>query len=370
MKMLIKPKTLGVCVGLFMLILAISGPGRAGSKAVDESAWLGVQLQALNDDLREALDMDEDAEGVLIAEVVDDSPADEAGLEEGDVVTAVDGKKVASVEDLVAAVRDRSPGDEIELEIVRDGRRKTITAELGRGGMEREVERVFGSWPGEVGAKARKWMQCWGGERGYLGVGILDLNDDLGQYFKVKEGEGVLITEVADDSPAEEAGLKAGDVVLEYDGKAVRDADEFREYVADTEPGEEVEIVVKRRGRKKTFEVEVGETESPIGYFMEPFQRPGKKHKCGKIVIKGDDGEIEVYSPGGGDWLICPRRAGEPPMPGCRMYLKGLEDLEDLEDLKELDLDDLYELKGLKEEIDDLQKDIEELRRQVEKLKK
>ena len=98
------------------------------------------QLQALNEDLKEAMDMDDDVEGVLIAEVLDDSPAEEAGLEDGDVVTAIDGEEMDSVKELVEAIRDRSPGDEVRIDILRDGRRRTVKAELGESEMEYKVK--------------------------------------------------------------------------------------------------------------------------------------------------------------------------------------------------------------------------------------
>lgn len=385
MKALFNPRLAGVSLSLILLVFALVGVSPAGSEVSEERAWLGVQLQALNDDLREAMDMNEDQEGVLIAEVLDDSPADEAGLEDGDVVMSIDGEDMTSVKELVAAIQDRSPGDRVEIKVLRDGRRRTFNVELGKSEMKRKMKRVnipdishLEDW----GEQAHKWVRACSEERGFLGVSILDLNDDLGQYFKVKEGEGILITEVHEDSPAEEAGLMAGDVVLEFDGKTVKNTEKFRKYVAGTDPGEDVSIVVKRRGRKKTIEAEIGETDWPMGQFMmQGLRAPaGKKHKSGRIVIKGDDGEVEIIDlPEGGGPHICKPRACTPGTKSHRILIGDLEDLDDLEEIEDLeDLDEIIKLHGmhdfddleeLEEELEKLQQEMKELRRELEKLR-
>ena len=366
-KALINPKAVGICLGLFLTVFAVSGMPLAESRSQEQSAWLGVQLQALNDDLKEAMDMKDDVEGVLIAEVLDDSPADEAGLEDGDVVTAVDGEEMESVTDLVAAIRNHSPGDEVRVDVIRDGRRRTFEVELGESDVDYRVRKIRIPEVSNIGDDVHKWVQGWSDDHGYLGVQILDLNDDLGQYFKVKQGEGVLITEVLEDSPAEDAGLMAGDVVLEYDGKEVKDTGKFRKYVARTEPGEEVSLVVKRKGRTKTIAVEIGETGSPMGQFMEGFRMPSARAPGrGRIMIEGDDGEVEVYDiPGGAGSVRLPHMF----MPGARrMIVEDLDD-EDLKELEELRMEDLEDFEDLQEMIKDLRKDMQELREELEELK-
>ena len=378
-------RLLGLGLGLVLVVFALAGTSVAGSKVSEEQAWLGVQLQALNEDLKEAMEMDEDQEGVLIAEVLDDSPADEAGLEDGDVVTSIDGDEMTSVKQVVAAIQDRSPGDRVEIKVLRDGRRRTLNVTLGEAEKKHKMKRLYVpdvSHLQHLGQQAHQWVQTWQDEHGYLGVSILDLNDDLGQYFKVKEGEGVLITEVHEDSPAEDAGLLAGDVVLEFDGKTVKNTEKFRKYVARTEPGEDVTMVVKRKGRKKTIEAEIGEMEAPMGRWMESFGYPsGRKRTSGRIVIKDEDGEVEVIDlPEGSGPFMCKPHASTPGGKCHRVYIGDLEELEGLEELEELeDLHDVIRIHGLEEfedyeELEDamkeLQKEMEELRRELEKLKR
>jgi serine protease Do len=95
--------------------------------------------------------------------------------------------------------------------------------------------------------------------RGRLGVSIQDLDDDLADSFGFGSRNGVLIGDVEAGSPAEEAGLQAGDIIVRYDGAAVSRTDDLRMRVAGTRPGEEVDVEVWRDGRRRTFRVEVGE---------------------------------------------------------------------------------------------------------------
>ncbi|MBN1362523.1 MAG: DegQ family serine endoprotease [Sedimentisphaerales bacterium] len=89
--------------------------------------------------------------------------------------------------------------------------------------------------------------------RGYLGVGIGDVEPDMTDFFDVDEAKGVLITQVTEDSAAEKAGLERGDIILELDGQPVENANVFRNRVAMHKPGTEVQIVVSRDGRRRTL---------------------------------------------------------------------------------------------------------------------
>jgi S1-C subfamily serine protease len=103
-----------------------------------EHAWLGVQMQDVDADVAERLDLPVD-HGALVVEATEDGPADDAGVQGGDsdtgaggdVITAVDGKRVNASDDLAAAISARQPGDTVELEIYRDGKKATVEVELG-----------------------------------------------------------------------------------------------------------------------------------------------------------------------------------------------------------------------------------------------
>lgn len=105
--------------------------------------------------------------------------------------------------------------------------------------------------------------------RGYLGVGIQDLSKELVESFGLDEGtEGVLISQVYDDSPAEKHGLNQGDVLIQMDGMPVKNVGHFRNMIAMTMPGTDIDLTVIRKGKQKTVKVKLGniseaETEEP-----------------------------------------------------------------------------------------------------------
>jgi serine protease Do len=92
-------------------------------------------------------------------------------------------------------------------------------------------------------------------DRGYLGVVIQDITPELAKAFKVEQNSGALVSDVAAGGPAEAAGLKSGDVIVQFDGNPVQDVAQFKIRVAETSPGSKVPLVVKRNGETKNFEV-------------------------------------------------------------------------------------------------------------------
>lgn len=114
-------------------------------------------------------------------------------------------------------------------------------------------------------------------ESGWLGVQVKELDESLREALDFK-GEGVLVQEVFEDSPASEGGLLAGDIITSFAGEEVDELEDFVDMVRDTEPGSEVKIVVIRKGKKKDLEVKIGESEEP-----EIFRKFGKKFKGLKL---------------------------------------------------------------------------------------
>jgi serine protease Do len=113
--------------------------------------------------------------------------------------------------------------------------------------------------------------------RGFLGVNIQDLNSDLADEFHLKSTSGAVITDVTPDSPAAKAGLKSNDVILEFDGKAVKDGRSLKFAVAATDPGHEAKLTVLRDGKNESVTVKVGEL-------------PGEKQKISST--SGGDNDV------------------------------------------------------------------------------
>lgn len=176
--------------------------------------WLGVRIQPVSDAIAQALGLP-DTDGALINEVTQGGPAAKAGLQEGDVVLAVDGETIEDPRDLVFATADEQIGAEATLAVWRDGARKDLSVTIGR-------------QPGGPMEAAQPAGQPQGPEP-QLGASVTALTPELRAQLGLPDGvEGLAVLDVASDSAAAEAGLGRGDVIVEAAGQPVRDADVIR----------------------------------------------------------------------------------------------------------------------------------------------
>ncbi len=249
---------------LAMPLLAAIVVGVTGSAHADDAAgYLGVHLQRIDEGLAEALDRAEE-DGVLIRQVEEDSPAADAGLKPGDILTAIDGETLSSPGDVRKAIRGHAAGETAEIRYLRDGDARTAKVELGEAPDRFWAMESFGRrGPRELGKQGRAWARelRFAGERGYFGVMAQPVSGDLAEYFGV-EGGGALVAEIVEDSPAEKLGLKAGDVITSVAGEPVEGPDDLRRVIRRFEEPESVEVVWTRDGKEKkgTVELEVRES--------------------------------------------------------------------------------------------------------------
>lgn len=249
---------------LFFVVVILStafvncGPQNPRSEARKnrQEGWIGVYAQDLDQELRRYMDID-DKHGVLVNEVLEDSPAEDAGIREEDVITRFDGKRIRDMEDLTRAVKRKEPGDKVKVEIVRDNEKKTVKLRVGE---KPESSYSYRTPSAPRPPQPPTPFSFREGRRVWLGIQMTDLNRDLAEYFGVREKEGVLILSVADDSPAARAGLRAGDVILEIDGDAIRDKEDLIDAISEREAGEEIEIKYQRKGDTETVRVKLERT--------------------------------------------------------------------------------------------------------------
>ncbi|MBU0529206.1 PDZ domain-containing protein [bacterium] len=114
---------------------------------------------------------------------------------------------------------------------------------------------------------------------GFLGVQIQDLSEQLSGYFKVKDGNGVLVSEVVKDSPAEKAGLKAGDIITRVNDKDIENAGDLTMTIRGYEPETKVAVAIIRDGKKKQLDATLGESEQADFYKFDDLGEMGVKHK-------------------------------------------------------------------------------------------
>jgi C-terminal processing protease CtpA/Prc len=251
-----------VAISMLVIIGLVGGFALAKSYKSSKSAWLGIYSQTVDKELAESFDLSVD-HGVVVNEVIEGSPAEDAGLEEDDIIIAVNGTKVTDNEELVEMIGDSHPGDKVTLTVMRDEEELEIPVIL----KERPSEKSL--W-GTAKPKSKNFSYSFNfdGKRSYIGVNLTDLTDQLGGYFGVERGKGALISEVEKDSPAAKAGLQAGDVIVAIDDEKVVEADDVSELVEDHKPGDTVNVTVIRDKKTKNIAVEVGESENnSLGYF-------------------------------------------------------------------------------------------------------
>jgi serine protease Do len=259
--------------------------GAVAQAQTDRPGWLGVSIQDVTEELSEALPRGVH-EGAMINQVVEDSPAEAAGLKEGDIVVKVGQTRVKSTGDLTKAVRDIGAGNSAVIEYYRDGRRMRTTAALTersdkydkakkeykrqRKHRNKDVRR-YGKYDDDDHDivmfddhfAPMAWTYALHAGRPRLGVHLMDLNEQLAEYFQVTEDEGVLVTEVVEESAAEVAGIKAGDVIVSIGDEDVEDSDDIREELRAYREGGEVSVGIVRNGRRQIVAVELEEVDEP-----------------------------------------------------------------------------------------------------------
>ncbi|MBW2098222.1 MAG: DegQ family serine endoprotease [Deltaproteobacteria bacterium] len=170
--------------------------------------WLGVVIQDIDEELAKSFGL-EKTEGVLIAEVSEGSPAEKAGLKQGDIILRLNGKKVDDLGELRNKIALTAPGTKVKLEVLRENKRRTIQVTIG----EQPAGRTIGMAQHEI--------------LGKIGLVVQDLTEELAKQFGYRESQGVLVAEVEPGSPAARVGIRPGHLIEEVNRKRVHNMDEF-----------------------------------------------------------------------------------------------------------------------------------------------
>lgn len=224
--------------------------------------------------------------GVLIEQVNPDSPAAKAGLKAGDVITQFGGQQVKGALEFQRLVRETPPGRTAQITYWRDGKSQTASAELARAPREFSLGGRFGMmqrFHGMQGMPRMPGMRNVPGQRmgrimrpraPRLGITAMDISGQLGNYFNVPGGHGVLVTEVPDDSPSAKGGVHAGDVITKINNKPVHDIAELRAQLIQSQGTKSVRLMVIRKGTETTLTVEPEQPRPP----RPPNQTMGAGH--------------------------------------------------------------------------------------------
>jgi serine protease Do len=204
--------------------------------------WLGVAVQPVTPELADALDL-ETQTGALVSDVTKDGPAAEAGVERGDVIVGFGSQKIEKMRELPRAVAAAAPGTKVDVELIRDGKPRTLTVEIGELKEEAGAAAVAESDEGSTA----------------FGFDISDVPPELRQQLGLGASEGALITRVYPGGAADHAGLRAGDVIVEVDRSQVTG-------------GLDAEQKLRKAGTSTLLDVQRGGTS-----FFAALPRPAKR---------------------------------------------------------------------------------------------
>jgi S1-C subfamily serine protease len=265
-----------------------------------EHPYIGISGGTLNPDLAEAMGLDASQRGALVGTIAEDGPAAEAGLrpsEEtaeidgqevqvgGDVIIGIEGQPVKRFDDLVTYLARRGVvGQTVTLDILRDGKEQQVELTLAerpspeqrareaQAEQEQQQEQAQPEQREEPQAPAQPAPALGGA---WLGIGGVTLTRDLNELLELSPRErGVLVVEVMADSPADEAGLRAGeeaaefdgrqipvggDVIVALDGENVDSIEQLAQAIRAMDAGDEVELIVLRDGEEQTLTVTLAE---------------------------------------------------------------------------------------------------------------
>ncbi len=190
--------------------------------------WLGVMIQHVTPEIKKLFNLDEE-KGALVSDVVAGGPADNAGIERGDVIVAVDGKQIKEMKELPFLIATIPVGKTVTVDVIRKGKSESIRVTIG------ELEEEEGERPVVSQAGPR------------LGMVVDEITPELARRFGLEDTAGVIVVEVQKDTPAEEAGLRPGDVILEIDQAAVKGLDDFKRKLDGYGAGDTLLMLTKRK---------------------------------------------------------------------------------------------------------------------------
>jgi membrane-associated protease RseP (regulator of RpoE activity) len=229
----------------FLLATTTSTISNSNPFSTKDRGWLGVSIKDLDYDMLDALGL-KDKRGTMVIDVHPKSPADKAGIREDDIIIEFDGREIRDSDDLRRAVRRTRSGDMVKVKLVRQGREQELEVKIeSRQTHDYSILKDFPHFDIHFSM------------RGSLGIQVQNLNPELGEYFGIKDGKGILIIKVRKDSAAKEAGFQAGDVIVKIAGKKVDDIEELQEILSEAEKGEKLNFEIMRKKKKLALSAEL-----------------------------------------------------------------------------------------------------------------
>ena len=198
------------------------------SKGRVTRGWLGVSIQPLTAELAKSFNA-KDTKGVLISDVIGESPAAKAGLKPGDILLEFDGKKVEAPADLQRTVGLAQPGQEAKMKVWRDQGEKTIDIKIGEAPDDKETP----ARPSRVAPST-------------LGLEVRPITPEIARQLNLKSNDGVIVARVDEGSAAGDAGVQRGDVIREINRQKVRSMADYERLTKDVKEGDRLTVLLQR----------------------------------------------------------------------------------------------------------------------------
>jgi serine protease Do len=191
--------------------------------------WLGVSIQDVTEEIAKNLNMHETM-GALIAEVFAGDPADKAGLKAGDIIVEVNGKPIHNSHELSMIIAEYHTGDTLEIKALRDGHEKAFQATIAE----------------------RKGKAELAGGGGYFGMVVQEITPEIAKHLGLSNQTGVIVADVKEGSPADEAGIRPQDIILQVNKSKVNTLKDYEQEIAKVNNHDGALLLIKR-GRSSLF---------------------------------------------------------------------------------------------------------------------
>lgn len=211
--------------------------GQLQEHKVVQRGWLGVTIQEVDQNAAKALGLKE-AQGALIAEAFPGEPAAKAGIRSGDVIVSINGQAIPDAGTLLRIVAQQSPGDTVQVEVMRQGKKRSFTVTLGARDTERLAQRGAPRTPEQETA---------------LGLSLRPLDEREARAMGMTQPQGLLVTSVQADSEAARSDVRAGDVILEANQQPVNSLADFQMVLREDAAQKGVIMLLIRRQAQSIF---------------------------------------------------------------------------------------------------------------------